>query len=253
MKKLYLILLVSLYLPIVIFANSVYDDFFEFKIKLYNQLDLNASKKFLAEYKQTIETQSLTPEESLTLKNLFVLEEINFLKNEQGVPESKKIYKLLVKQNKATEGFINGKKKSDVNSWLLLSWADLKSRLTVFLSGQNLYKEALISKELYQFVLKKDKNFSPAHIAYGLCLFFAPPISGGGYDVALKEFTNAVSSAKNENEKYYALCCRSQVYLALEQPKDCAADLEQAHALIADENFTKIISEQNKNDKLFFE
>ncbi|WP_024469943.1 hypothetical protein [Treponema pedis] len=252
MKKLASIVLILFFLPLIA-AADIYDDFFAFKIELYNQADAQGSKTFLEKYKTSIETMTLTEEEKLTLVNLFILEEMNTLKDENGKPESKKIYKLLTQQNTATEKFMQGKKKNAVTRWLLLSWADIKSRLTSFLSGQDMYKEAFASKELYEFVLKQNKKFSPAHISFGLWLFFAPPISGGGYDASLKEFSNAVSYAKNKNEKYYALCCRSQVYTALEQTKKAEEDLNEAHSLIQNENFTKIIIEMNNHDKLFFE
>lgn len=253
MKKFYCLVCLLFFFPRIAAANDGYDDFFEFKIALYNLVSAEETKKILEKYKTSLESMVFTEEEKLTLTNLFVLEEIGFLKAEDGKPESKKIYKLLMQQNTATEKFMQGKKKNAVAPWLLLSWADIKSRLTSFLSGQDMYKEAFASKELYEFVLKNNKQFSPAHISFGLWLFFAPPISGGGYDAALKEFSNAVSYAKNKNEKYYALCCRSQVYTALEQTKKAEEDLREAHSLIQNENFTNIIIEMNTHDKLFFE
>lgn len=252
-KKMSCILLALFLLPVFLFADAVFDDFFEFKIKLYNQHDTAAIEKLITEYQASINKKSITEEQKLALTNLLILEKISTVKNDAENAGTKQVYKLLTAQNNATNNFMKNKKTADANVWLLLSWADIKSRLTAFLSGQDMYKEALAAKDLYQFILKKNKKFSAAHVSFGLWLYNAPPIAGGGYEASLKEFSNAVSSAKNVNEKYYALCCRSQAYFALGDTKKTDADLAEARTLIKDEAFTTVIIEANKNDKVFFE
>ena len=100
--------------------------------------------------------------------------------------------------------------------------------------------------------LKKDKKFAPASISFGLWLFFAPPIVGGGYENSLNEISKAVSNAKNNYEKYLALIFRSQVNFALENFELSQKDLKDASILIPDETFTLFIEELNKNGKIFF-
>ena len=144
------------------------------------------------------------------------------------------------------------KKISAVSPWFLISWADIKGRLVAYLSGSSLYEESNKSKELYQYALKKDKKFAPASISFGLWLFFAPPIVGGGYENSLNEISKAVSNAKNNYEKYLALIFRSQVNFALENFELSQKDLKDASILIPDETFTLFIEELNKNGKIFF-
>ena len=101
--------------------------------------------------------------------------------------------------------------------------------------------------------LKRNKKFSQGHLSYGMWLFFAPPIAGGGVSAALKECSKAVSYAVTPEEKYFALLYRSQMYVADENEKKAAADLRAAHELFPQETFTQIVNEGNKNGKLFFE
>jgi len=68
-----------------------------------------------------------------------------------------------------------------------------------------------------------------------------------------KAFSKAVSYSETPEEKYFALLYRSQAYIALENPKKAAADLRAAHDLFPKETFTQLVSEGNKNGKLFFE
>ena len=116
-----------------------------------------------------------------------------------------------------------------------------------------LYDEALRSRHLYEEALKQNKKFSQGYLSYGLWLFFAPPIAGGGSDAALKAFSKAVSYSNTPEEKYLALLYRSQAHVAAENQKKAAADLRAAHDLFPKETFTQLVSEGNKNGKLFFE
>lgn len=234
------------------FSQKIYDDFYKFKAELYNT-EIETIQNSLENYKNKIAAGSLTPEEQITLKNFITLEEINVLSRNKDSADKKKIYIMLKSQNDESIAFMEGKKKSDLGKWFLLSLGDIKSRFLQFLSEKKLFTEAHETQQFYLNAIKKDKKFSPAHLSYGLWLFFAPPIVGGGYENALKEFSKAVSSAKNNYEKYQTLIYRSQVYFALDNIKASEADLKNAKKLIPNEIFTDQIKELNKNDKIFFE
>ena len=236
-----------------LFAQEIYNDFLRFKVDIYNAENEQSIQTKLAGYKKKLETARLSDEESITVHTLFVLEQAVFEKDANGKKNAKNTYLLLTKQDKACKAFMANKKNSEVNAWFLAGWADVKSRLTAFLSEQDMYTEANIARKLYLEALKQDKTFSQGYISSGLWLFFAPPIAGGGEDVALKEFSKAVSYAKTPEEKYLALLYRSQAYIALEDAAKANADLQAAHALIPNERFTQTIIEGNKNGKIFFE
>lgn len=230
-------------------AHKAYDDFLKFKIDLYNAESREAIKSHIEEYRKNIEVANLNEEEKLTLFTLLTVEQSDMA----GKANAKQNYLLLTEQNDRCKAFMEGKKDSEINVWLLVGWADIKSRLAGFSSGQTMYDEALRSRHLYEEALKQDKKFPQGHLSYGLWLFFAPPIAGGGTDAALKEFSKAVSYSETPEEKYLALLYRSQAYIAAENPKKAAADLRAAHDLFPKENFTQLVSEGNKNGKLFFE
>ena len=231
-------------------SQEIYDNFYKFKAELYN----TPSEKMataIGEYRNKIEKMQISEEEKLTLQNFLVLEEINLLNRDKN--NKKKIYLMLKKQNEESAVFMQGKKNSKADKWFLLSWADIKSGYIAFLSGQDIQKEANDTKMLYLEILKKDKKFAPASISYGLWLFFAPPIVGGGYENSLNEMSKAVSNAKNNYEKYLALIFRSQVYFALENFDLSKKDLKDAAALMLNETFTLFVEELNKNDQIFFQ
>ena len=230
-------------------AQEAYNNFLQFKIDLYNAESKEAIQSHIEAYRKKIEASNLTEEEKLTLFTLLTVEQTDMADK----ANAKQNYLLLTEQNDRCKAFMEGKKGSEVNVWLLVGWADIKSRLTGFLSGQTMYDEAFRSQQLYAEALKQNKKFSQGHLSYGLWLFFAPPIAGGGSDAALKAFSKAVSYANTPEEKYLALLYRSQAYIALENPKKAAADLRAAHDLFPKETFTQLVSEGNKNGKLFFE
>ncbi|MGP1415102.1 MAG: hypothetical protein ACTTJ6_04085 [Treponema sp.] len=236
------------YFPSFLIAD-VYDDFTNFRVSLCNKENIEESTKALSEWENNFTTQNLTEEEKLTLKNLFVLEKISILKNDK-----KKIYSLLTAQDKECAKFMEGKSTAKVGKWFCLSYGNIKSRLILYASWLEVINTSKLVKQYYDVAIKKDKNFSEAHIANALRLFFAPHIAGGSYEAALKECNIAVSSAKNNEEKYLALLFRSQIHFKLKHTKEYDEDLKLAHSLISNEIFTKHIAKQNKeNGKAFFE
>ena len=249
MKRLFLSLcVIFMYFPNLLTAD-IYDDFISFRVSLYNKENTEELSKALDEWEKDFASQNLTEEEKLTLKNLFVLEKISVLKNDE-----KKIYSLLTAQDKECTKFMEGKTIAKVWKWFCLSYGNIKSRLILYASWLEIFNISKLVKQYYDAAIKKDKNFSEAHIANALRLFFAPSIAGGSYEAALKECNIAVSSAKNNEEKYLALLFRSQIHFELKHTKEYDEDLKLAHSLISNEIFTQQIAKQNKeDDKIFFE
>ena len=236
------------YFPTYLKAD-IYDDFTNFRVSLYNKESVEEIMKALSEWENNFATKNLSDEEKLTLKNLFVLEKTSILKNKK-----KQVYSLLIAQDRECAKFMEEKTIAKVGKWFCLSYGDIKSRLTAYVSWLEVYNTSKLAKQYYEDAIKKDKNFAQGHISKALWLFFAPSIAGGGYEVALKEFNFAVSSSKNNYEKYLALTFRSQVHFKLKHAKEYEKDLTLASTLVQNENFTKHIAKQNKeNGKVFFE
>lgn len=231
------------------FSQETYNDFLQFKMRLYNTESQTERQAQCEKYRTKIETAGLSVEETLTLLSLLTIEQADMTDKSR----TKEKYMLLSEQNARCTAFMAGKKNSAVNERLLTAWADIKSRLMAFLSGQELYNEAFLSRQLYTDALKKNKKCAQGYLSYGLWLFFAPPVAGGGHEAALKEFSKAVAYSKTSEEKYFALLYRSQAYSALENEKKAAADLRAAHELFPNELFTEFVAQGNKSGKLFFE
>lgn len=248
-KVLYIFFFIfSIYSPTLLKAD-IYDDFNNFRISLYNKENTEEISNALDEWEKNFNSQELIDEEKITLKNLFILEKISILKNEK-----KKVYSLLIAQDIESAKFMEGKTIAKVGKWFCLSYGEIKSRLTSYVSWLETYNTSKLAKQYYEYAIKKDKNFSQAHISNALWLFFAPSIAGGSYESALKECNIAVSSSKNNEEKYLSLLFRSQIHFKLKNTKEYEDDLKLAHNLIPNEIFTKHIIKQNKeNAKVFFE
>lgn len=253
MRKVISVGLLAVVCALPLFSGDVYADFLRFKCGLYNAGTDQERRAMLAEYKNKLDSSALSEEEALALNTLFVLEQAVFEKDASGTQNKKELYVRYTKQNEQCKAFMEKNGTAPVSPFLLSGWADIKSRLTAFLSGQDMYTEANAARKLYLQALKNDKKFSQGYVSYGLWLYFAPPIAGGGAEAALKECTKAVSYARTPEEKYLALIYRSQIYIALEDEKKAAADLHAAAALIPNERFTRIIMEDNKHGKIFFE
>ncbi|MEL3905753.1 MAG: hypothetical protein P1P65_01800 [Treponema sp.] len=252
-RKVFSVGLLLLLCVLPLFSEDIYTDFLRFKCGLYNAGTDQERQTLLAEYKDRLDNSALSEQDALALNTLFVLEQAVFEKDASGIQNKKELYLRYTRQNEQCTAFMEKNGKASVSPFLLSGWADIKSRLTAFLSGQDMYTEANAARKLYLEALKKDKKFSQGYVSYGLWLFFAPPIAGGGAEAALKEFSKAVSYANTPEEKYLALIYRSQIYVALEDEKKAAADLHTAAALIPNERFTQIIMEYNKHGKIFFE
>ena len=218
-----------------IYAQDIYNDFLKFKVAFYNTESREGIPDKIEAQRKKIEASALSEEEKLTLSSLLIVEHTDMT----GKANAKQNYLLLKEQNNRCTVFMDGKKESDINPWLLIGWANIKSRLTVFLSGQDMYDEAYRARRLYTETLKQRKKFSQGYFSYGLWLFCAPPAAGGGTEAALKEFSKAVSYAKTPEEKYLALLYRSQAYVELGNEKKASADLQAAHALFPGEIFTR--------------
>lgn len=250
-KRLFVCFLV-MYLAVAAGAQDAYDAFVSFKTQLYISSDIEGAQTKIKEYQSKIAGDSnLNEEEKLTLSNFLTIELINYMGN--GGASEKEEYLLIKKQNNKSIDYMKDKKISAVSPLFLISWADIKGRLVAYLSGSPLYEESNKSKEFYQYALKKDKKLSQGHLSFGLWLYFAPPIAGGGYDNALYELSKAVSYAKNNNEKFLSLCFRSQLYFLLGQQEKAEKDLTDAHTLFPSEAFTEFIRGVNKNGKAFFQ
>lgn len=202
-------------------------------------------KKFI----ENLQKEKISLQVNLAIENILVLDEIPFLyKNKQN----KKVYLLVSQQEKKCNELMKANSSQSINKWIYVSCADILTQSFAFTSPQELAKKSMLVKTYYVTALKLDKKFSPAYISYGVWLYHAPAIAGGGLDQALKRFNQALKFAKRKTESYLAYIYRSQVYFATNHPKEWNEDLESAHKIFPypNETFTKYVREKNEKQGL---
>lgn len=227
-------------------SEKVLNETMNFRKSLYCASNETKILELLNFYENKINSYT-SEEEKLFSRNVYLLEKSNFLQTEEN---KKEFYYEFFRQNDLNLELID--KKNCSSDFYAIS-ADLISRLVSFSSGGEQIKLSSKAKELYKKAKKIDKNNFNASIGYGLWLYFAPSIAGGGFDSSIKELSKAIKYAKSDFEKYIAQIYRSQVFYKLGKIEKYNKDLQMAKNVMPDECVINFIIERNKNGKLFFE
>lgn len=239
-----------LFVSVVCFAMTM-DEVLDLKFELYQAESTEKALETINEFMATIDEKDFKNyEEYLAAKNIIGLEALNFSDPEANAQEN---FALLDSLHSTSDAYIADKNVKRVNKYLLVSLADVKSRILEFLSPKDMYKQSMVAKDLYTAALRQDKKFAYALNGYGTWLFFAPEIAGGGNDAALKTYSKALKYTDKDFEKFFLYINRSQVYFKLKRMKDCKADLELARSLVTNDAIISEIEEKNKNGKTFFD
>lgn len=198
-----------------------------------------------------IQKENISEELYLTLENNLIIEKINFtLETETS---KKEIYLLVNNQSVKNDLFLKDKIIKQLSNDYLVSIADLKTRMLNFLTPSKMYSESMAIKDLYLTALKKNKKSSNALLGYGLWLYFAPPIVGGGHQESLKKIIEAEKNALYSEDLYFILLYKSQLLFVMNRMDDYVKTLENAHNLIPSEVFIKDIEEINEKGSVFFD
>lgn len=218
----------------------------DFKKALYCAKDEEEINQIFKKYESTFD-ELLSDEERCFQKSVLLLERANFLQTEDN---KKEFYYEFLKQRDTNVELIEA--QNCTADFYAIS-ADIISRLVNFSSGGELLRLSAKAKEYYLKAKKLDKKNFNASLGYGLWLYFAPSIAGGGFDSSIKEFSKSINNAKTDFDKYIALIYRSQVYFKITRVKNYEEDLKNAKDVLPDESLITHIVEKNKNGKLFFE
>ena len=238
-----ILILILLNLLTFSYANECIDmqSFRKCKISFYCNDNITEVQKNIQENLNFLSSQkeNLSEELYLTLENNLVLEKINF------TPETDESVK--------NDLFIKDKNIKKLSNEYLVSIADLKTRMLNFLTSTKMYSESMAIKDLYLTALKNNKKFSNALLGYGLWLYFAPPIVGGGHQESLKKIIEAEKNAVFDEDLYFILLYKSQLLFVMNRMDEYKKTLEKAHNLIPSEVFIKDIKEINEKDTVFFD
>lgn len=223
------------------------------KISFYCKNNITEVQENIQENLNYLSSQkeNISEELYLTLENNLIIEKINFTPETDAL--KKEIYLMLNNQSVKNDLFTKDKNIKKFSNDYLVSIADLKTRMLNFLTSSRMYSESMAIKDLYLTALKNNKKSSNALLGYGLWLYFAPPIVGGGHQESLKKIIEAEKNAVYDEELYFILLYKSQLLFVMNRMDEYVKTLEKAHNLIRSEVFIKDIEEINEKGSVFFD
>lgn len=250
-----IICLILLNLLASTYSNECIDmmGFKKCKISFYCNNNITEVQKSIQDNLNTLSSQKdkISEELYLTLENNLVIEKINFTPDNDT--SKKEIYLLINNQSVKNELFLKDKNIKKLTSDYLVSIADLKTRTLSFLTSSKMYSESMTIKDLYLTALKNNKKSSNALLGYGIWLYFAPPIVGGGYQESLKKIIEAEKNSVYDEDLYFILIYKSQVLFVMKRKDEYVKTIEKVHNLIPSEVFTKDIEAINEKGSVFFD
>lgn len=251
-KKLLILILVNLHL--LVFANHSIDmdSFKKNKIQFYcNNNILDVQNRIQEELNYLSDNkESISEEFFLTIENNLIIEKINFLPEDED--SKKEIYLIVNTQVVKNDLYLKDKKIKKCSSEYLVSVADLKTRLLNYLTSSKMYSESMAIKDLYLTAIKNNKKLPDAYLGYGLWLYFAPPIVGGGFQESYKKILEAEKNSKQNEDLYFVLLYKSQLLFVMNRMDEYKKTIKKAHSLFPDEVFTKEIGDINEKGSVFF-
>lgn len=150
-------------------------------------------------------------------------------------------------QMEKNEGYLSTLKgRENANKWLYVLTGDVTSCYMTFSLSATL-RYGFHVKDLYEKALKLDSSLSYALTNLGQWMFYAPKIFGGGKKKALKCFSRAVESSKNDGEQFFSDMYMSQFYFDRKEMEKSKEFLEKASALNRKSSYLELIKILNEN------
>lgn len=215
-------------------------DTYEDAVKVLNaELDSLAAEK--AKYSEEF---YLTVENILTWEKYNYLLEIEF-KDPQLEP-------LITAQYKKIRAYINSHKNETFNPWFYETAADVLASSLQFLPLNKAMSEGLNVKKYYDSALEINPDFAYALMNVGQWCYYAPAISGGGKNKALKNMQLAVEKSKDNFDKFYNNAMLSQMYYDLGKKDEAQKCLEEADKIFPDSKYIKKLKIINEKGYSYF-
>ena len=230
-------------------ANRI-DEFMKFRVDISSCQSSEESLRLIDEFER--ETDSKLPahsvdleQERLILESLYIMERHHYLYDDVNMrPKLCDIMKLQMEKNERYISSLKG--RSCANKWLYVLTGDVTSIYMTFSLSATL-KYGFHVKDLYEKALKQDSRLSYALTNLGQWMFSAPKIFGGGKKKALKCFSSAVSSSRNEGEQFFSDIYMSQFYFDRKETELAKQYLDKAIAYNQDSNYVMQVKLLNDN------
>lgn len=205
-------------------------------------------KSYIDGFERQQKTRILPWQEKLVLSAEILIQRLNFVQDKRTQKETLLDMSDLQKEIKS---FIQA--EDDLSEYLLTAYADLASRLISGMSGGDMYKMSMDSKQMYLEAISVNRRFAPAYSGYGNWLYFAPSVAGGGFNSALKQFSKAVKYSEEDFDLFINNVYLSQVYLKLGNRSACEKSMRNAEQIYPGNSLTRFIREKNEKGKCFFD
>lgn len=189
-------------------------------------------------------TEKISDEASLTLENLFALEEYHFMWEIDDEAPSTKNFIL-----KHYEKVINWNDAHPIDTrseWYNLSAYDIINTTMPLLKYSQKISLGLEEKKVYDAMIAANCQKGFLYISAGLWYSFAPAI-GGGSDAKAKEyFAKAAKIGPSNYEKFFGLVYLSQVEFSQNDKASCERHLQEANMILPDNAYVPFVRSLNK-------
>src|SRR5574344_248782 len=254
-KKIFIILLMSISTMTYIFSNSqltdneqtIIDDTLKFRMDIAAAETPAKAIEMIDSYTEKLPTKatynSSSDEIKLVIQNMLVWEKYNYI-YETNVDDPR-LKDLLVNQYKIITDWLKSHKNEKINKWLYCSAGDILSSGLRFFSRTTAMKEGLNVKKYYDLILKEDPDMTFALFNIAHWYFYAPAISGGSKKKAFECFEKAVDKAKSPAELYFSKVYFSQVLFENKQYDECETQKNEARSILPESRYIELLDTVN--------
>lgn len=233
------------------FSEETKRDLYDFRKTLFlsELADCNYDhKSYIDGFEKKQKEKNLPEQENFAVSAEILIQKMNFVQDKRTQKET---LLDMADLQKEIRSFIQA--ENDLSEYLLAGCADLESRLISSMSGGDMYKMSMDSKQMYLEAISINRRFAPAYSGYGNWLYFAPSVAGGGFNSALKQFSKAVKYSSEDFDLFINNIYLSQVYLKLGNKSACEKSMRNAEQIYPGNSLTKFIREKNEKGKCFFD
>ncbi|MDY5123663.1 MAG: hypothetical protein SPE59_07675 [Treponema sp.] len=258
MKKKICILLSLFLISVNLFSkekvsfNFALETFLDLRVQLTGYEDRNKASDYLhsywSDFWQKNELDSDSDQEKIILDNLFILEEYNYMWDNKANDDY--FVSGFQKQIDISESYIAG--HSSVSSWLFSTTADLFSCIMTYNPVSGTIKYGLKIKEYYEKALNLDSKDAYALTHYAQWFYWAPAVSGGGKNKALKTLETALEISKKPCDVFYAEMFISQVLFDMKKYEESSVHLNNALKVYPESYYIKFLADINKQGYSMF-
>lgn len=189
------------------------------------------------------QVSKISEEVQLIIENYLVIEEYTCL--DEIDPDLPALKTMLETQIKKNEEWFETHKSDEINSWLYCSYSGLISNNLKYLGWLAKIEQGLLVKEYLEKALEQNPDMAFAQMGLAFWYFYAPVISGGSVNTALKFYEQAVSNARNDAELFMAEYYLSQCYFHKGKTKEYNAAMDCLRRLLPENRKVRLLEKLN--------